>query len=157
MNDFRFVALPPSVAHEVRRTRRDAWGNVDLTPVRVDREGAYPCRACLEDARPGEDVILFSYSPFDGQCAYRTVGPIFIHEKECTPLAASDAIPELLAKRLLALRAYDEGGRTMVDCAVVEGREMEAAARRMLGDPRTSTIHVHNARPGCFACVIERK
>jgi Protein of unknown function (DUF1203) len=156
MNDFRFVALAPNVALEARRTRADAWGNIDLPSIRADKDGAYPCRVCLTDAHLGERLILLSHSPFDASCPYRTVGPIFVHEHDCAPFIDSGTVPDQLTKRLLALRAYDEAGRTMVECTIVEGREIESAARRMLDDPRTFTIHVHNARAGCFACAIRR-
>jgi len=36
---------------------------------------------------------------------------------------------------------------------VVEGAELETVARRLLRD--ASYLHVHNARPGCFAARID--
>jgi hypothetical protein len=153
----RFVALPPAFVDRVRRERRDDWGNQDLAPVRVASERSAPCRACMRDARPGEEVLLFSYSPFPDPAPYRAVGPVFVHAhaRDCASHAAGFAVPEVLRPRLLALRAYDER-LAMIACDVVEGERLESVLVPMLADPRARAVHVHYARAGCFACVIER-
>jgi hypothetical protein len=151
----RFVAVPPSIAERIRRERRDEWGNVDLTPIRVDAERSAPCRICLRDALPGEEVLLFSYSPFAVAAPYRTVGPVFIHSHACTPHVASASVPPVLRARLLALRAHD-ASQAMIGHELVEGDGVEAAAVSMLADSRTRAIHVHFARAGCYACTVRR-
>lgn len=39
---------------------------------------------------------------------------------------------------------------------VAEGSEAEPVIARLLADPRVRYLHVHNARPGCYAARIER-
>ena len=39
---------------------------------------------------------------------------------------------------------------------VMPGAELEAALPRLLGSPEVAYLHVHNAKPGCFACAVER-
>jgi hypothetical protein len=39
---------------------------------------------------------------------------------------------------------------------VVEGERLETALDRMFRDPRAAFVHVHNAKPGCFAVRVER-
>jgi hypothetical protein len=41
----------------------------------------------------------------------------------------------------------------LVDADVIEGVELPATAQRLLRD--ASYLHVHNARPGCFAARID--
>jgi hypothetical protein len=153
----RFIALPPLLVDRVRRERRDDWGNADLSPIRVAAERSAPCRACLRDALVGEEVLLFSYSPFEAPAPYRTVGPVFVHvhARDCSRSPTDAAVPVVLRTRLLAVRAYDEA-LAMIASDVVDGQHLESTVEPMLSDARTRTIHVHYARAGCFACAVER-
>jgi hypothetical protein len=65
------------------------------------------------------------------------------------------AVPELLRSRILSVRAYDADA-LMVSADVVDGRELEGTIERMFADSRAACLHVHYARPGCFACRVER-
>jgi hypothetical protein len=44
----------------------------------------------------------------------------------------------------------------MVEAEVVEGRELEGTIERMLAEPRTDYLHLHFAKPGCYAARVER-
>jgi hypothetical protein len=72
-----------------------------------------------------------------------------------TALLPPDTTPELLRTRLLSVRAYDED-HLMIDADVVDGREVEHVLSRMLERERISYVHVHFARPGCYACRVDR-
>ena len=63
--------------------------------------------------------------------------------------------PEQQRRRLLSVRAYDHRD-WMVDAEVKEGRELESLIDRFLADPKVRYLHVHNARPGCYACRVDR-
>lgn len=43
-----------------------------------------------------------------------------------------------------------------MDAEVKEGMELESLIDRFLTDPKVRYLHVHNARPGCYACRIDR-
>ena len=120
--------------------------------VRVDKPNAYPCRRCLRDGEVGETMQLLSYDPFLGASPYSGPGPIYVHDRDCTPFDGQD-IPDQLTRRLLSVRAYDER-HMLVDAEVTEGAELEFVAERMLGG-EAAYLHVHNARPGCFAARID--
>jgi hypothetical protein len=120
--------------------------------VRADKPNDYPCRRCLTDAEPGETMLLLSYDPFTGTSPYSGPGPIYVHDRDCTAFDG-DEIPDQLTRRLLSVRAYDDD-HMLVDADVIEGTELDAAAQRLLRD--ASYLHVHNARPGCFAARIDR-
>jgi Protein of unknown function (DUF1203) len=119
--------------------------------VRVDKRHAYPCRRCLQDGEPGETMLLLSYDPFNGTSPYSGPGPIYVHDRDCTTFEG-DGIPDQLTRRLLSVRAYDDR-HMLVDADVIEGSDLREAAQRLLGN--ASYLHVHNARPGCFAARID--
>src|SRR3989442_5824325 len=77
MTAFRILPVPPSVADQIRAKRSDDHGNVGIQPTRTDEPRALPCRVCLEEASVGEELLLFSYSPFERPVPYRNVVPIF--------------------------------------------------------------------------------
>ena len=68
---------------------------------------------------------------------------------------AVDTVPEVLASRLLAVRAFD-AQHMMIEAEVCEGAEAAAMFERFLANPRTSYLQVHNARRGCYAARVER-
>lgn len=121
----------------------------------ADRKPGFPCRVSLEDASPGETVILtpFVHQPADSP--YKASGPVFVRSGAVAAAPAIDEVPELLRSRMLSVRAYDARS-SMRDADVVDGRELEAVVERFFADPRVSYLHVHFARPGCYACRIDR-
>lgn len=151
----RILSIAPDDIAAVRRERRDAWGNHDLTPVRADEPRSYPCRVCLRDAAVGDELLLFSHSPFPGPAPYRSLGPIFVHAGHCEPFVDDGAIPEQLTVRLLSIRAFSTE-RRIVGSDVVPGAELAATAARLLALPGAAELHVHFARNGCYACRIVR-
>src|SRR4030095_859910 len=64
-------------------------------------------------------------------------------------------IPEQLRKRLLSVRAFDESGM-MVDADVIEGRLLEDMIGRFFATDAFAYIHLHYARPGCYAARVDR-
>jgi hypothetical protein len=109
----------------------------------------------LVDANPGEAVLLvpFNYQP--AATPFRAAGPIFVREAGQTCELAVDEVPELLRTRLLSLRAYDSQDM-MVRSDVIDGLEIKGLLKQFFDDPVVSYIHVHFAKPGCYACRVER-
>jgi hypothetical protein len=64
-------------------------------------------------------------------------------------------VPDAVRSRLLSVRAYDQEGM-MMRSEVVDGSALADWATRHLADPSVATIHVHNAKAGCYSCRIER-
>jgi hypothetical protein len=94
-----------------------------------------------------------SYDPFAGSSPYAGPGPIYVHADECARFDA-DGIPEQLTRRLLSIRAYDEA-HMLLEADVADGTQLETLAARLLETPGAAYLHVHNARPGCFAARID--
>jgi hypothetical protein len=139
---FTLLALPTLASSE---------GGVRMVAEEGD---SFPCRRCLRDTRAGEAVLLISYDPFFGDSPYRGAGPIFVHESACERFSEGD-LPDQLRGRLLSVRAYDDG-HMMVDADVVDGGELESSIEHTFDTTRASYLHVHYARPGCFAVRVER-
>jgi hypothetical protein len=121
----------------------------------ADKKPGFPCRVTLQDAELGERVMLVPFEHQHGASPYRASGPIFIRESAVDAAVPPNVVPELLRTRLLSVRAYD-AAHVMLDAEVAEGREVECVIDQLLGDARVQYLHVHFARPGCYACRIDR-
>ena len=121
----------------------------------VDKKPGYPCRVSLVDAEPGEEVLLIPFTHQDVNSPYRSTGPIFVRVNAETAKLDVDEIPAMLKFRQLSIRAYDAADM-MVGSEVLEGSELEETIWRYFGDNRVEYLHLHNARPGCYNCRVER-
>lgn len=138
------------------RLRRQA--ELDGAPaVLVDQRHSYPCRQCLRDGEPGEEMVLVRHDPFRGESPYTGPSPMYLHRSACSVYqgAADGDLPEQLTRRLLSVRGYDER-HLLREADVVAGTELAAAAVAMLENPCVSYLHVHNAKAGCWAARIDR-
>ncbi len=109
-----------------------------------------PCRVSLADAEPGEALILVNHVHLDAPGSpYRAGGPVFVRETATEAAPIADAVPEVLSRRLLSVRAYDTDG-LMLDADVVEGAHLDARLRAWFAQPEVSQIQVHTARRGCY-------
>jgi len=122
---------------------------------RVDAAPGFPCRASLEDAAVGEEVLLLPWTHHEVDSPYRASGPIYLRRGARRAQLPPGVVPELVASRLISLRAYDASG--WMACAdVVEGVAVGARLEQLFTDPRVAYVHLHNARPGCFSCLATR-
>ncbi|HVJ40931.1 MAG TPA: DUF1203 domain-containing protein [Dongiaceae bacterium] len=123
----------------------------------ADSKPGFPCRVTLEDAEPGEEVILLSYAhqPAD-RSPYRAEGPIFVRQAAKASYQNQAEIPPVLPGRLLSLRGYDADD-LMVEAEVVEGGDLEAELGKFFSSDAVAYIHIHYARRGCFACRVDRR
>ncbi len=100
-------------------------------------------------------MILLSYSPFESDTPYSEVGPIFIHERECTPHLADQGYPDELPRSEVVLRAYNEDAE-IEDAELVGGRVVEEVISNLLDDSRVCLIHARNSTYGCYMFRIDR-
>ena len=123
--------------------------------VVADRHPGFPCRVSLVDAQPGERVLLVNYEHLPVMSPYRSRYAIYVRENASEAQLAIDEIPPVLQQRLLSVRALSAAGM-LLDADVVAGRELAGTIERMLAPPQVAYLHVHNARPGCFAARVDR-
>jgi hypothetical protein len=119
----------------------------------ADGEG-YPCRISLTDAEPGQELILTNFEHQPANSPYRASHAIYVRAGEQT-YDAVEQVPEQLRRRLLSVRAFDGKGM-MVGADVVDGRELEGVIDRLFADQRADYLHVHYAKPGCYAARVDR-
>ena len=153
--DFRITGLPLADFAALLQLDDDALRARGVQRVVADAPNAYPCRITLEDAAPGEELLLLSYAHLPARMPYASAGPIFIRRSAAATRTVINAVPEQQRRRLLSVRAYDPHD-CMVDADVIEGTELEPLIRRFLATPEVSYLHVHNARRGCYACRVDR-
>jgi hypothetical protein len=109
----------------------------------------------LIDAEPGEKVLLLPFTHHDVDSPYRASGPIFVRANARMAEPAINEIPAMLRARPQSIRAYDEEAM-MVGADVVDGSELEEQISRFFDNENVKYLHLHNARPGCFNCRVER-
>ena len=120
----------------------------------ADAKPGYPCRVSLTDAEPGQAVILVHFEHHAVASPFRASHAIYVRDGETT-YDAIDEVPVQLRTRLLSVRGFDAAGM-MTGADVVDGPALEAAIAQLLGDPRARYLHVHFAKPGCYAARVER-
>jgi hypothetical protein len=123
--------------------------------VIADTKPGFPCRVTLDDAPPGEALLLVNHCSHDGNNPYRATHAIFVSEYATDAATYAGEIPPALDRRILSLRAFDKTGM-MIDAALAQPGEADAAIRRLLADPAVDHIDAHNAIRGCFAARVER-
>jgi hypothetical protein len=121
----------------------------------VDEYPGFPCRVSLEDAQIGEEVILLPYQHHKTNSPYQASGPIFVRKIAKTPMFELNQIPTMFHHRLLSIRGYDKNGM-MKEASVIEGNNLNEEIEKTFKNDEIHYIHIHNARPGCFNCVVER-
>jgi len=120
----------------------------------ADEKPGFPCRISLTDAEPGQEVVLVHFEHHAVASPFRASHAIYVRDGETT-YDAVDRVPEQLRLRLLSVRAFDRAGM-LVGAEVVEGAKLERVVAQLLDDERAGYLHVHYAKPGCYAARIER-
>ena len=151
---FRFTGLPFGPFEPLLALSDEELAGKGFRRVVADAKPGYPCRISLEDAEPGERVLLVNYAHQPAHSPFKAIGPIFVREVARTTFDAR-AVPPVLRGRMLSLRAYDKGGM-MVDADVVEGNEVEPLIERLFANGEADYLHVHFARRGCYSCRVDR-
>ena len=152
---FRFVALPYEPFARLFDADEAEIQALGARRMIVEEKPGTPCRVSLVDAEIGERVVLVPYAHHDVSSPYRASGPIFVRRGARRALPSPGEVPLMFRHRLLSVRAYDRCGM-MVAAEVVVGSELEPVLDRMLAEPSVDYLHLHNAKPGCFNCRVER-
>ena len=152
---FRIQGLPASHFAHLVGASDDQLSQAGALRVRISEPHVAPDRIALRDAEPGETVLLLNYEHQRAATPYRSRHAIYVIEGEQRTFDAVDEVPDVLRRRMLSLRAFDEQGM-MIDADLADGREVEPLIERLLANPQAAYIHAHYARRGCFAARIGR-
>jgi len=153
----RIAPLRPDFLDRARTEHLDDLGQ----PVkRLVAKGGEPCRDALRRAKPGEALILASYSPFSKPGPYHEYGPIFILENPDPQPPTLDELPSAGApgdylREQFAVRAYS-AEEEIADAALIRAHELDETVARFLDSPDVAFLHVRFPVYGCFALRIDR-
>lgn len=121
----------------------------------ADSRPGYPCRVSLRDADIGESLILLSHEHHPVAGPYRAGGPIYIRLGAKAAVLRVNEVPEVVRGRLISIRAYDAQGE-LRSAGVAEGNAMEPLIHACFADESVAYLHLHNAKPGCYSCRVNR-
>ena len=152
---FQITALPIEKFHSLLNQNDVELQTSGARRMVADKRPGFPCRVSLVDAEPGEEVLLIPFTHHDVSTPYRGNGPIFVRVNAETARLGVNEVPTMIRSRLLSIRGYDSAGMMLIS-DVVEGRDLEEHLDRFFADPSVEYIHVHNARPGCYNCRVDR-
>lgn len=152
---YRIQGVAPPVAEPMFHMTDAVLAQSGARRVIADSPTGFPCRASLEDARPGEALILFNHVSHDVPGPFRTSYAIYMREGVTEAASYVNAVPPVMAVRRLALRCFDEDGM-LKDAIIVEPGEADGAIRTLFQSPEVATIHAHNPAYGCFIAKVER-
>ena len=152
---YRIQGLDPAFFDLLRHQSDHALAAMNAKRVIADEDSGYPCRVSLEDAKPGESLILLNFEHQPAASPYRSRHAIFISEFADKAAVIDNLLPLQLQKRLLSVRAFAANGK-MLDADVVNGVEAEPLIDRLLAEPNTDYLHIHFAKRGCFAARVDR-
>ena len=115
----------------------------------------FPCRVTLEEAAPGEALLLVNHVSHDAPTPFRASHAIYVREGAREAAALVDEVPAIFATRTLGLRGFDEEGM-LRDARLAPPATADAGIRALFADPESAEIHAHNAALGCFLARIAR-
>lgn len=151
---FRISGLPAQPFDELFALSDEALAARRAKRMVADREHGYPCRISLTDAEPGQTVMLLNFEHQPADSPFHSNYAIYIREGE-QQYDEVDLVPDQLRRRLLSVRGFDSHGM-LRDADVAQGTALEPLIERLFGDENVAYLHVHIARPGCYAARVDR-
>ena len=121
----------------------------------VASKPGYPCRVSLADADIGDTVLLINYEHQPELSPYRAAHAIYVRKGVEEARVRVEEIPHVLSSRLMSIRGFDNE-HLMREADVVDGENLRKAIEQMFSNDQISYIHLHNAKPGCFAARVSR-
>jgi hypothetical protein len=120
----------------------------------VDKQPGVPCRVSLRDVAIGETAVLVHFEHLPVDSPFRASYAIYVSRADRARPAPNE-VPAVLRSRLLAVRAFDAAGM-LIDADVCDGAALEPVVARMFAPTHAEYLHVHFAKPGCYAARIDR-
>jgi len=152
---FRYKGLAPAIFSGLFELSEDELALRGARLVIADEKPGFPCRVSLEDAEPGERLLLVPFEHQSANSPFRASGPIFVRELAKETFDRVGDLPPVFRERLLSVRAYGEDGM-MNDADVAEGPRLEALLGKFFDRSDVAYAHIHFAKRGCYSCLVER-
>lgn len=114
-----------------------------------------PCRISLADAEVGERVLLVHYHHQPAASPYRSSHAIYVRRGVRQAMPNIGDVPEVIRSRLISVRVFDDS-HLMIAAEVTDGEKLSTEIAKQFEDPNAAYIHLHFAKPGCFAARVTR-
>ena len=155
MPAFQLVGLQPESFAHLNDLSSDELRSHGVMRVVANAKPGYPCRISLVDAEVGEELFLLPFEHQGADSPYRSSGPIFVRCSAPQTVLPVGMVPEYVRSRLISLRAYDEQ-HMIIGAQVCEGTDVAKEIEGHFANVSVSYIHLHNAKRGCFSCLVRR-
>jgi hypothetical protein len=156
MNTFRITGLDPAQFKGLFGKTDRELAALGARRYIVDETPGYPDRVEMRDLDVGERALLVNYMHLEhAGSPYRSSHAIFVREGATTAYDSIGEIPEVLRRRLLSVRAFDQDAM-MLAGEVIDGKGLRDWITSSFETPSVSFIDVHNAKRGCFAARVRR-
>lgn len=155
MSSFQLVGLPAEPFAPLFELSPEQLAARGARRVIAASKPGYPCRVSLVDAEVGEELLLLSYEHQPADSPYKASGPIYVRREARQRTLPAGEVPDYVCLRLMSVRAYDDA-HMIVDASVCDGREVAAEIELLFGNPTVRYIQLHNAKRGCFFCLVRR-
>ncbi|MEM7470653.1 MAG: DUF1203 domain-containing protein [Pseudomonadota bacterium] len=153
--DFKIEALSETAfSHLFELTDAELVEHHACRQVVTEKPGT-PCRVSMADAEIGDAVILLNFEHQPKNSPYKAGHAIFVREGAKQAKIAINEVPDVIRTRLMSVRFFDSN-HMMVDADVVPGEKVSGVISAAFDVDEIAYIHLHNAKPGCFAAVVNR-
>lgn len=155
MTAFQLAGLCPQEFEPLFSLSGEQLAALGAQRVVASSKPGYPCRVSLVDAEIGEELLLLPYVHQPANSPYQASGPIYVRRgAEQRTLDVGD-IPDYVRLRFISVRAYNLA-HLIINADVCEGEVVASVIERMFEDDQVTYIHLHNAKRGCFSCLVNR-
>jgi hypothetical protein len=151
---YRIEGLAPAAFESLFSMTDGELAERNAMRVTADSASGYPCRVSLENAEPGDELVLLNHVSHDVSTPFRTAYAIYVR-RDVEPASYIDEAPAMLDTRTLGLRGFDDKGMLRGALLALPG-EADTRIRELFDRDEIATIHAHNAAYGCFLARIER-
>ena len=152
---FRIFALDPTSFSPLFHASDADLASHHARRVTATHSPGFPCRVSLQDAEPGEELLLINFQHQPAATPFRASHAIYVRKDAAQASPAIGEVPAFLRTRTLSLRAFSSDGM-MRAAEVVPGSDLEQVLVRLLAAPETAYLHIHNAAMGCYLARAER-
>lgn len=91
-----------------------------------------------------------NHAHLDVASPYASKHAVYVRENATAAKLQPDEVPPVLISRLLSVRAFDGNGM-IVDADVLDGTQLADKLGEFFDNSQVEFIHVHFAKPGCYA------
>lgn len=153
--NFLIHSLDPAPFAPLAFMDDDALAARQARRMTVDKKPGFPCRVTLADAEIGEEILLVHYQHQPADSPFRSSHAVYVRPTAQRRVLNPNEVPAMLRSRLLSVRAFDDHGM-MLAADVCEGTALESVIAQMFASDAVAYLHLHFAKPGCYAARIDR-